>query len=73
MDSQPVPWDFYITQQLTERLGEAFNSCLLEQSDCFLFQDGCFMVYKDTTHFTIQVNVRSKTFKNTKLWPKQVL
>lgn len=54
MDSQPVPWDFYITQQLTERLGEAFNSCLLEQSDCFLFQDGCFMVYKDTTHFTIQ-------------------
>ncbi|CAI9553469.1 unnamed protein product [Staurois parvus] len=53
-DSQPVPWDFYITQQLTERLGEAFNSCLLEPSDCFLFQDGCFTVYKDTTHFTIQ-------------------
>ncbi|XP_040188908.1 mitotic checkpoint serine/threonine-protein kinase BUB1 beta [Rana temporaria] len=54
MDSQPVPWDFYITQQLTERLGEEYNSCLLEQSDCFLFQDGCFMVYKDTTHVTIK-------------------
>ncbi|XP_018414760.1 PREDICTED: mitotic checkpoint serine/threonine-protein kinase BUB1 beta [Nanorana parkeri] len=54
VDSQPVPWDFYITQQLTERLGEAFGNYFLEQNNCYLFQDGCLTIYKDASHVTIQ-------------------
>ncbi|XP_072284388.1 mitotic checkpoint serine/threonine-protein kinase BUB1 beta isoform X2 [Pyxicephalus adspersus] len=54
MDSQPVPWDFYITQQLTERLGEDFDSYFLKQNDNYIFQDGCVTIYKDVSRFTIQ-------------------
>ncbi|KAM5129878.1 mitotic checkpoint serine/threonine-protein kinase BUB1 beta [Mantella aurantiaca] len=54
VDSKPVPWDFYITQQLTERLGEATGTYFLDQNNCFLFQDGCFTIYKDVMCFTVQ-------------------
>ncbi|XP_075469473.1 mitotic checkpoint serine/threonine-protein kinase BUB1 beta isoform X1 [Ascaphus truei] len=54
VDSHPVPWDFYITLQLKERLGEAFETNFVEQSNCFLFQDGCISLYKDINHCSVE-------------------
>ncbi|XP_040267520.1 mitotic checkpoint serine/threonine-protein kinase BUB1 beta isoform X2 [Bufo bufo] len=54
VDSRPLPWDFYIVQQLKERLGEGFMTHFVEQSDCYLFQDGCVMLYKDVGLFSVQ-------------------
>ncbi|XP_030069564.1 mitotic checkpoint serine/threonine-protein kinase BUB1 beta [Microcaecilia unicolor] len=52
VDSQPVPWDFYINLQLKERLGvqywEEFQKC-----HCFLYQDGCIMLYEELTSFSV--------------------
>ncbi|KAM9294472.1 mitotic checkpoint serine/threonine-protein kinase BUB1 beta [Gastrophryne carolinensis] len=54
VDSEPVPWDFYIVQKLKMRLGEAFESNLLELSNCYLFQNGCITLYKNINCFTVQ-------------------
>ncbi|XP_068109536.1 mitotic checkpoint serine/threonine-protein kinase BUB1 beta isoform X2 [Hyperolius riggenbachi] len=54
VDSEPVPWDFYVTQQLRERLGEDFQSDFVAQNDCYLFQDGCINLYKNINHFTVK-------------------
>ncbi|XP_075048009.1 mitotic checkpoint serine/threonine-protein kinase BUB1 beta [Mixophyes fleayi] len=51
VDSHPVPWDLYITQQLKERLGE---TDFLKQSNGYLFQDGCITLYKDISLLTVQ-------------------
>ncbi|KAM8921333.1 mitotic checkpoint serine/threonine-protein kinase BUB1 beta [Pelodytes ibericus] len=54
VDCQPVPWDFYISLQLKERLGECFETNFLEQSNCYLYKDGCIMLYKDINCFSVQ-------------------
>ncbi|XP_056400973.1 mitotic checkpoint serine/threonine-protein kinase BUB1 beta [Hyla sarda] len=54
VDLKPLPWDFYIVQQLKERLGEAFQTHFVEQSNCYLFQDGCITLYRDVCPFSVQ-------------------
>ncbi|XP_063803580.1 mitotic checkpoint serine/threonine-protein kinase BUB1 beta isoform X2 [Pseudophryne corroboree] len=54
VDLQPVPWDFYITQQLKQRLGEDFQTDFVKPSNCYLFQDGCISLYKDISQYTVQ-------------------
>ncbi|CAN2391065.1 centromeric, partial [Pristimantis euphronides] len=54
VDSKPLSWHFYITQQLKERLGEAFKPHFVEQSSCYLFQDGCVTLYKDVCLLSFQ-------------------
>ncbi|XP_069585543.1 mitotic checkpoint serine/threonine-protein kinase BUB1 beta isoform X2 [Ranitomeya imitator] len=53
VDSRPLPWDFYIVQQLKERLGDAFEISFVEQSNCYLFPDGCVTLYKDVGLFSL--------------------
>nr|XP_033808955.1 mitotic checkpoint serine/threonine-protein kinase BUB1 beta isoform X2 [Geotrypetes seraphini] len=52
VDSQPIPWDFYINLQLKERLGvlyqEEFQKC-----NCFLYQNGCIMLYEELTSISV--------------------
>ncbi|KAM4013950.1 mitotic checkpoint serine/threonine-protein kinase BUB1 beta isoform 2-T4 [Anomaloglossus baeobatrachus] len=54
VDSRPVPWDFYIVQQLKERLGDAFETNFIEQSSCYLFADAFVTLYKDVDRFSVQ-------------------
>ncbi|XP_069806587.1 mitotic checkpoint serine/threonine-protein kinase BUB1 beta isoform X2 [Dendropsophus ebraccatus] len=54
VDLKPLPWDFYIVQQLKERLGEAFESHFVDQCECYLYQDGCITLYREICPFTIQ-------------------
>ncbi|KAM4690405.1 mitotic checkpoint serine/threonine-protein kinase BUB1 beta [Rhinophrynus dorsalis] len=54
VDYQPVPWDFYITLQLKERLGDIFETVFVGQNNCYLFQDGCINLYKDINRFSVE-------------------
>ncbi|XP_063296276.1 mitotic checkpoint serine/threonine-protein kinase BUB1 beta [Pelobates fuscus] len=54
VEYQPVPWDFYILLQLKERLGECFETNFLEQSNCYLFKDGCIMLYRNINCFSVE-------------------
>ncbi|XP_015718803.1 mitotic checkpoint serine/threonine-protein kinase BUB1 beta [Coturnix japonica] len=51
--SQPVPWDFYITLQLQERLNAEFDQSFSENCSCFLYQDGCAVLHKNINRFTL--------------------
>ncbi|XP_069713068.1 mitotic checkpoint serine/threonine-protein kinase BUB1 beta-like [Phaenicophaeus curvirostris] len=51
--SQPVPWDFYITQQLQERLNADFDQSFSENCSCYLFEDGCAVLHRDVNRFTL--------------------
>ncbi|XP_062432761.1 mitotic checkpoint serine/threonine-protein kinase BUB1 beta [Rhea pennata] len=51
--SQPVPWDFYITVQLQERLNIDFDQSFSENCNCFLYQDGCAILHRDINRFTL--------------------
>ncbi|NWX44105.1 BUB1B kinase, partial [Steatornis caripensis] len=51
--SQPVPWDFYITLQLQERLNADFDQSFSENCSCYLYQDGCAILHRDINHFTL--------------------
>ncbi|KAF2973624.1 hypothetical protein EK904_008777, partial [Melospiza melodia maxima] len=52
--SQPVPWDFYITLELQKRLNSDFDQSFSENCSCYLYQDGCAIVHKDTNCFTLR-------------------
>ncbi|KAG8448962.1 hypothetical protein GDO86_015870, partial [Hymenochirus boettgeri] len=54
VDYQPVPWDFFVILQLKQRLGDVFEVSFVEQSNCFLFQNGCITLYKDVNKFSLQ-------------------
>uniref|UniRef100_A0A672TNQ8 BUB1 mitotic checkpoint serine/threonine kinase B n=1 Tax=Strigops habroptila TaxID=2489341 RepID=A0A672TNQ8_STRHB len=51
--SQPIPWDFYITLQLQERLNADFDQNFSENCCCYLFQDGCAVLHRDINRFTL--------------------
>ncbi|XP_061855752.1 mitotic checkpoint serine/threonine-protein kinase BUB1 beta [Colius striatus] len=51
--SQPVPWDFYITLQLQERLKADFDQSFSENCSCYLYQDGCAVLHRDINHLTL--------------------
>ncbi|XP_030306904.1 mitotic checkpoint serine/threonine-protein kinase BUB1 beta [Calypte anna] len=51
--SQPVPWDFYITLQLQERLKTDFDQSFSEDCSCFLYPDGCALLHRDINRFTL--------------------
>uniref|UniRef100_A0A8B9MKL4 BUB1 N-terminal domain-containing protein n=1 Tax=Accipiter nisus TaxID=211598 RepID=A0A8B9MKL4_9AVES len=51
--SQPVPWDFYITLQLRERLNTDFDQSFSENCSCYLYQDGCAILHRDINRFTL--------------------
>ncbi|KGL99210.1 Mitotic checkpoint serine/threonine-protein kinase BUB1 beta, partial [Charadrius vociferus] len=51
--SQPVPWDFYITLQLRERLNTDFDQSFSENCSCYMYQDGCAILHRDINHFTL--------------------
>uniref|UniRef100_A0A8B9G5T0 BUB1 N-terminal domain-containing protein n=1 Tax=Amazona collaria TaxID=241587 RepID=A0A8B9G5T0_9PSIT len=60
--SQPIPWDFYITLQLQERLNADFDQNFSENCCCYLFQDGCAVLHRDINRFTLGDIIRgSKT------------
>ncbi|TRZ21334.1 hypothetical protein HGM15179_005731 [Zosterops borbonicus] len=52
--SEPVPWDFYITLELQKRLNSDFDQSFSENCSCYLYQDGCALVHKDTNCFTLR-------------------
>ncbi|XP_039562496.1 mitotic checkpoint serine/threonine-protein kinase BUB1 beta [Passer montanus] len=52
--SQPVPWDFYITLELQKRLNSDFDQNFSENCSCYLYQDGCVILHKDTNCFTLR-------------------
>ncbi|KFV04353.1 Mitotic checkpoint serine/threonine-protein kinase BUB1 beta, partial [Pterocles gutturalis] len=56
--SQPVPWDFYITLQLRERLNTDFDQSFSENCSCFLYQDGCAILHRDINRFTLEDVIR---------------
>ncbi|KAM6205012.1 mitotic checkpoint serine/threonine-protein kinase BUB1 beta isoform 2-T3 [Sarcoramphus papa] len=51
--SQPVPWDFYITLQLQERLNADFDQSFSVNCSCYLYQDGCAILHRDINRFTL--------------------
>ncbi|KAM6069413.1 mitotic checkpoint serine/threonine-protein kinase BUB1 beta isoform 2-T2 [Theristicus caerulescens] len=51
--SQPVPWDFYITLQLQERLNTDFDQSFSENCSCYLYRDGCAILHRDINRFTL--------------------
>ncbi|KAM6133055.1 mitotic checkpoint serine/threonine-protein kinase BUB1 beta [Phoenicopterus ruber ruber] len=51
--SQPVPWDFYITLQLQERLNTDFDQSFSQNCSCYLYQDGCAILHRDINRFTL--------------------
>ncbi|KFQ31305.1 Mitotic checkpoint serine/threonine-protein kinase BUB1 beta, partial [Mesitornis unicolor] len=51
--SQPVPWDFYITLQLQERLNSDFEQSFSENFSCYLYQDGCAILHRNINYFTL--------------------
>uniref|UniRef100_A0A8C5R3C8 Protein kinase domain-containing protein n=1 Tax=Leptobrachium leishanense TaxID=445787 RepID=A0A8C5R3C8_9ANUR len=61
VEFQPVPWDFYISSQLKKRLEDCYETHFLEQSKCYLFKDGCIMLYKHINSFRVE---DSKEFIN---------
>ncbi|XP_037994395.1 mitotic checkpoint serine/threonine-protein kinase BUB1 beta [Motacilla alba alba] len=60
--SQPVPWDFYITLELQKRLNSDFDQSFSENCSCYLYQDGCAIVHKDTNCFTLRDILRDRKF-----------
>ncbi|XP_010126512.1 PREDICTED: mitotic checkpoint serine/threonine-protein kinase BUB1 beta [Chlamydotis macqueenii] len=58
--SQPVPWDFYITLQLQERLNTDFDQSFSENCSCYLYQDGCAILHKDINRFTLGDVIRGR-------------
>nr|XP_031360823.1 mitotic checkpoint serine/threonine-protein kinase BUB1 beta [Lonchura striata domestica] len=60
--SQPVPWDFYITLELQKRLNSDFDQSFSENCNCYLYQDGCAIVHKDTNCFTLMDILRDRKF-----------
>ncbi|XP_035184521.1 mitotic checkpoint serine/threonine-protein kinase BUB1 beta isoform X2 [Oxyura jamaicensis] len=50
---QPVPWDFYITLQLQERLNTDFDQSFSEKCSCFFYQDGCVILHRDVNRYTL--------------------
>ncbi|XP_006128709.2 mitotic checkpoint serine/threonine-protein kinase BUB1 beta [Pelodiscus sinensis] len=51
--SQPLPWDFYITLQLEERLSTDFDQSFSESCSCFLYLDGCIILHREINRFTL--------------------
>uniref|UniRef100_A0A8D0HU12 BUB1 mitotic checkpoint serine/threonine kinase B n=1 Tax=Sphenodon punctatus TaxID=8508 RepID=A0A8D0HU12_SPHPU len=51
--SQPVPWDFYITLQLQDRLNTEFDQNFSENCSCILYRDGCVVLHREINHFTL--------------------
>ncbi|XP_059704711.1 mitotic checkpoint serine/threonine-protein kinase BUB1 beta isoform X3 [Haemorhous mexicanus] len=60
--SQPVPWDFYITLELQKRLNSDFDQSFSENCSCYLYQDGCAIVHKNTNCFTLRDILRDRKF-----------
>ncbi|XP_066043186.1 mitotic checkpoint serine/threonine-protein kinase BUB1 beta [Chamaea fasciata] len=60
--SQPVPWDFYITLELQKRLNSDFDQSFSENYSCYLYQDGCALVHKDTNCFTLRDVLHDRKF-----------
>nr|XP_009479327.1 PREDICTED: mitotic checkpoint serine/threonine-protein kinase BUB1 beta [Pelecanus crispus] len=58
--SQPVPWDFYITLQLQERLNTDFDQSFSENCSCYLYQDGCAILHRDINRFTLGDVIRGR-------------
>ncbi|XP_053238149.1 mitotic checkpoint serine/threonine-protein kinase BUB1 beta isoform X1 [Podarcis raffonei] len=52
--SEPLPWDFYITLQLQERLGTEFDQSFNANCSCFLYHNGCVTLHKGINDFTVQ-------------------
>ncbi|XP_054827529.1 mitotic checkpoint serine/threonine-protein kinase BUB1 beta [Eublepharis macularius] len=52
--SEPVPWDFYITLRLQERLDAGFDQSFSDSCTCFLYNNGCVTLHKDINRFTLQ-------------------
>ncbi|XP_048342627.1 mitotic checkpoint serine/threonine-protein kinase BUB1 beta isoform X2 [Sphaerodactylus townsendi] len=52
--SEPVPWDFYITLQLQERLDAEFDQSFSDGCTCFLYQNGCVTLHKEINRYTLQ-------------------
>lgn len=61
MYSQPIPWDFYITLQLQERLNADFDQNFSENCCCYLFQDGCAVLHGDINRFTLGVSTAKES------------
>uniref|UniRef100_A0A8C4US27 Uncharacterized protein n=1 Tax=Falco tinnunculus TaxID=100819 RepID=A0A8C4US27_FALTI len=57
--SQPVPWDFYITLQLQQRLNTDFDQSFSENCSCYLYQDGCAVLHRGINRFTIGDVIRA--------------
>ncbi|XP_065492274.1 mitotic checkpoint serine/threonine-protein kinase BUB1 beta [Caloenas nicobarica] len=51
--SQPVPWDFYVTLQLQERLNTDFDQSFSKNCSCYLYEDGCAVLHRDINRFTL--------------------
>ncbi|XP_064281701.1 mitotic checkpoint serine/threonine-protein kinase BUB1 beta isoform X5 [Passer domesticus] len=60
--SQPVPWDFYITLELQKRLNSDFDQSFSENCSCYLYQDGCAILHKDTNCFTLRDILHDRKF-----------
>ncbi|XP_048163839.1 mitotic checkpoint serine/threonine-protein kinase BUB1 beta isoform X3 [Corvus hawaiiensis] len=60
--SQPVPWDFYITLELQKRLNSDFDQSFSENCSCYLYQDGCAIVHRDTNCFTLRDILHDRKF-----------
>ncbi|XP_075281406.1 mitotic checkpoint serine/threonine-protein kinase BUB1 beta isoform X2 [Opisthocomus hoazin] len=58
--SQPVPWDFYITLQLQERLNTDFDQSFSENCSCYLYKDGCALLHRDINRFTLGDVIRGR-------------
>ncbi|KAM9278243.1 mitotic checkpoint serine/threonine-protein kinase BUB1 beta [Morus bassanus] len=58
--SQPVPWDFYITLQLQERLNADFDQSFSENCSCYLYQDGCAILHRNINRFTLGDVIRGR-------------
>nr|XP_034966879.1 mitotic checkpoint serine/threonine-protein kinase BUB1 beta isoform X2 [Zootoca vivipara] len=52
--SEPLPWDFYITLKLQERLGTEFDQSFNANFSCFLYHNGCVTLHKGISDVTVQ-------------------
>ncbi|XP_064420771.1 mitotic checkpoint serine/threonine-protein kinase BUB1 beta [Latimeria chalumnae] len=50
----PVPWDFYISTRLQERLGSDFQLSFSEKCSCYLYEDGCITLQRQRNCITLQ-------------------
>ncbi|XP_064019648.1 mitotic checkpoint serine/threonine-protein kinase BUB1 beta isoform X2 [Pogoniulus pusillus] len=58
VSSHPVPWDFYVTLELQERLNADFDQSFSKNCSCFLYQDGCALLHSDINCFTLEDVIR---------------